>query len=709
MRPFLPTLLKIILLVQFSPVVAAVELQDTQHHQVDAPEDAEDDEPIQRVARLSFVDGDVSFLRAGVTEWADAVENLPLLTGDQLYTGRGARAEIQLGRGNYIRLSEHTALTIADLSHTAAQFEVTEGIAMIRLERFGSAFERFEIDTPNAALMLQQDGIYRVDVSSAEQSEVIVRRGSAEVSTTDGNFRLQEGQRLSIDTSAGGRLEIALDNTRDDWDRWSYERDQTADRVVTALSPDYVNTHETSFNSFYGASELASYGSWTSVSSYGYCWIPRVAAGWAPYRFGQWLWIPRGGWTWLSREPWGWAPYHYGRWALLPGLGWAWVPGIYSPYYRYRHSYYQWRPALVSFFHCPTARGSYVGWYPLRPGERWRRPDHHSRPGDHRHLQYPGPRDARRRLDAGQQVAWRADRREGVTVLPVEGFNRPGRSRPQVPDRELGPVLGKGVREGLPEITPDRDAAAPGWRRAGDESRPRPVAAPPPDIISRPVVTRNRPADSEAETSVPRERRLVAPRKFRDLGENPIPSPRFGDTSRSLGSQAPRGDRSDRRDDESQGSPPRHRQPRNATPEASSDDSGSRERMTGPGRPDWRRRPDPSPQGEPDNSDRSPRRASPRPPADNNSSSGSTSNEEDRRREKQRAERWRPVEDEKPTPHFDAPQRRRDSERTPERNAEPRAPSPPRQEVHNNSRNEQRQERREERREQREQRKGRQP
>src|SRR5882762_980743 len=76
----------------------------------DESADVDDSAPVARVARLSFVEGDVSFLRAGVTEWAPAVENLPLLAGDQIYSGPGARAEVQLGRGNYIRLSESTEL-----------------------------------------------------------------------------------------------------------------------------------------------------------------------------------------------------------------------------------------------------------------------------------------------------------------------------------------------------------------------------------------------------------------------------------------------------------------------------------------------------------------------------------------------------------------------------------------------------------------------
>ena len=87
----------------------------------------DDSAPVARVARLSFVEGDVSFLRAGVTEWAPAVENLPLLAGDQIYAGPGARAEVQLGRGNYIRLSESTELTITELSASARSIRNNRG------------------------------------------------------------------------------------------------------------------------------------------------------------------------------------------------------------------------------------------------------------------------------------------------------------------------------------------------------------------------------------------------------------------------------------------------------------------------------------------------------------------------------------------------------------------------------------------------------
>lgn len=476
-----------------------------------SPEDSEqDDAPsVGRVARLSFMQGDVSFLRAGVTEWAPAVENLPLLAGDHIFAGRGGRAEIQLGRGSYIRLSENTELTIAQLSDSAAQFEVTEGTAIVRLERLTSAFGRFEMDTPNSALILIKDGVYRVDVRGEKWSELIVRGGEADVSTDEGSFKVRDGYRLLVDTASGGKLELAVDTTRDDWDQWSYDRDTTIAKAGASIAPDDVTVYETTYNDFYGASDLSSYGTWTNYSSYGRCWIPRVGADWAPYRLGQWIWIPAAGWTWLSSEPWGWAPYHYGRWSYFSGLGWAWIPG-FGPQHGYGYRDYHWRPALVSFFNWSSTSGHFVGWQPLAPGERWHRPDRRGRDDGHAHLQYPSPRDGRRRPGDREFVIQPVRPGRGVTMLPVEGFTHGDRTtRPRAPGREQSGWLEKGTRPGLPEINPAPVAIAP-VLGDNDRRRERMIAVPPANVIARPVVTRNTDGD-KTKLGTSRERRLILP------------------------------------------------------------------------------------------------------------------------------------------------------------------------------------------------------
>jgi hypothetical protein len=515
-------------------------------------EDADDDAEVSRVARLSFAAGEVSFLRAGVSEWATAVENLPLLAGDQIYTASGARAEVQLARGSYIRLAENSALTIADLSDSQSQFEITAGTAIIRVERFGSAFQRFEVDTPNSALILKEDGLYRIEVRGDDDSEVIVRNGAAEVSTSDASFTVREGQRLSLDTSAQGRIEIAADNSLDDWDQWSNDRDSSIYQASSAVSPDYVNTYETTYDSFYGASDLSSYGTWTNVSSYGQCWIPRVGSDWAPYRSGQWLWVPRAGWTWLSSEPWGWAPYHYGRWAFASGFGWVWAPGFSRIPDRNRFRDYRWRPALVSFFNYPTSRGNYVGWYPLAPGERWRRPDRNLRGGDHSHLQYPGVGNGSARPGDGRYGIRPPGR--GVTVVPVEGFNRSDRlrERPSAPTSEVSDWIRRGARAGLPEIKPGPATAAPAIDAIG-RTNPRRIAVPPGEIVKRPVITRNR-VEAPATGSQPRERRLITPRPPELVSDSPTFKER---TRKQRGSTPPpAGDDASRKERQKESAPP---------------------------------------------------------------------------------------------------------------------------------------------------------
>ena len=46
-----------------------------------------------------------------------------------------------------------------------------------------------------------------------------------------------------------------------------------------------------------GVEALDDHGRWESDASYGPIWYPRVAIGWAPYRFGHWAWIGPWGWT----------------------------------------------------------------------------------------------------------------------------------------------------------------------------------------------------------------------------------------------------------------------------------------------------------------------------------------------------------------------------------------------------------------------------
>jgi hypothetical protein len=506
--------------------------QDPSEAEIDAEmadlgdDDASGDDdapPVQRVARLRMVDGDVSFLRAGVTEWAPAVENLPLLEGDQLYVAAGSRAEIQLSSGSFIKLLEETTITIAELSDAVSQFEITSGEAVFNLDRLVSGSTRFEVDAPNAAVVLTQDGEYSLAVLGADQTEVRVRRGAAEVDTADGSVRVRQGFRLAVDTSANGELQLASDTSAWPTDQWT-DAQATVAQTVQSTTPDDVQSYESDNPGFYGTTDLSDHGTWVRDSSYGSCWVPRVSSGWAPYRYGQWLWIPSVGWTWQPEERWGWAPYHYGRWAFLPGRGWAWIPG-FGFGGRRSHWDYRWRPALVRFYHSSNGSGRYVAWCPLTPRDRWRGHDgrngRNRRDNNFRPLPNPNPRNRSRRPDTDERTWINPRTPRAITAVPIEAFNRPTRSinRKDVSLTESPEWLGKNIRLGLPELNPTPIAARPVDRvREG-----RKVKQPAPEAISRSVVTRNRPASSEVEANAPRERRLIEPRQIEVVGNGGVP------------------------------------------------------------------------------------------------------------------------------------------------------------------------------------------
>lgn len=60
-------------------------------------------EVTDRVARISFIRGDVKIRRSGMDEWEKADLNLPVVEGDEVSTGADSRVEIQFGTRTHLR------------------------------------------------------------------------------------------------------------------------------------------------------------------------------------------------------------------------------------------------------------------------------------------------------------------------------------------------------------------------------------------------------------------------------------------------------------------------------------------------------------------------------------------------------------------------------------------------------------------------------
>ncbi len=322
-------------------------------------------DPPSRVARLSLLEGPVSFQPESVNEWTGATLNYPLTTGDHLYSDLGARAELYVGP-NAIRLAQQTSFGFLNLDDQTVQIRLTEGSIIVRVRSLGDQ-DVWEVDTPNGAVSLLRTGEYRIDTDPNRNATMVtVRAGEAEVTANGKSFPVRPRQTAYF--TGDGRQEGLQDaNPPDDFDRFSFDRDRRDDSMP---APRYVSQQ------MVGYEDLDRYGTWDPSDDNGPVWRPRVSAGWAPYHDGHWAWRDPWGWTWIDDAPWGFAPFHYGRWAYSRG-GWGWYPGpvVSRPIYA---------PALVAFvggggfsLSLSVGGGGGVGWFPLGPREIYR-PAYHA-------------------------------------------------------------------------------------------------------------------------------------------------------------------------------------------------------------------------------------------------------------------------------------------------------------------------------------------
>lgn len=315
-------------------------------------------DPPSRVARISYLDGSVSFQPGGEGDWGAAVKNRPVTIGDKLWVDKDSRAELQAGAAT-LHLGSMTALSFLNLDDATTQMRLAEGSINFRVRELREG-DIYEVDTPNLAFTVKQAGAFRIDVSeNGDGTRITVIRGEGTVTAGGKTYDLNPGERAEFNgTDDQIQYSTSAAPAPDGLDRWANDRDLKEDNSVSGK---YVNRDTV------GYSDLDDYGTWSEVPDYGSVWYPTVVdAGWAPYSNGYWGWVSPWGWTWIDYAPWGFAPFHYGRWAFVGGR-WGWCPGpIFArPFYG---------PAFVGFFggaHFGVGFGfgGGIGWFPLGWGE----------------------------------------------------------------------------------------------------------------------------------------------------------------------------------------------------------------------------------------------------------------------------------------------------------------------------------------------------
>ncbi|MGH9406993.1 MAG: DUF6600 domain-containing protein [Terriglobia bacterium] len=479
-------------------MIEALAAQTAAPDQSNQIEQGDQSDPPDRAARISFISGKVSLQPAGVSDWSEATLNYPMTTNDRIYTDQGARAELEVG-SSAVRLGPATDLTIANLSDQFMQLGLAQGTIRVSIYHL-LAGNSVEVDTPNGALTLTQQGYYRVE-TYPDQNTTLVRvdRGAVELSGANLSGTVGGGQAVKLTGSGPIDLTYVSLPREDELDRWSAERDRAC---LDSASLRYVSPETP------GYSSLDGYGVWSETLPYGPVWYPtRVPAGWAPYRFGHWVWVSPWGWTWVDDEPWGFAPFHYGRWVSYRGR-WGWLPGpvVSRPYYA---------PALVAFvggagLSVGVGGGvGFTGWFPLGPREPFL-PWYHSGP---RYVRQVNVTNVRNIVNVTNFVNARnvttvryANQRLATTVVRANTF------------RSGAPVRSAMVRVSPakltaarviphPEVNPAQRAVMGGTRIAA----PVRTARFAPVVGARPITTRAPETRRAAPPSAAETRRAVPP------------------------------------------------------------------------------------------------------------------------------------------------------------------------------------------------------
>ena len=205
-------------------VLGLAHAQDNETYEADPPD---------RAARLSYIQGDVSLQPAGEEEWAPAIVNRPLTTGDKLWTEQDARAEIQVGPAA-VRLDSDTGFSFLNVDDDTIQMRMTAGVINVSVRTLDDN-EQIEIDTPNVALSLLRAGNYRVEVNDAGDTTVVkVSEGEAQANGASQDLVVHAQQAV---TFTGIDDLVAQNGTLgapDEFDSWSLERDRRESSASTS-------------------------------------------------------------------------------------------------------------------------------------------------------------------------------------------------------------------------------------------------------------------------------------------------------------------------------------------------------------------------------------------------------------------------------------------------------------------------------------------
>lgn len=176
---------------------------------------------------VNSVTGKVSVHGPGTSEWQMLTIKENLTTGDVVKTGVDGRVEMLLSPGSYLRVGENSEFELIDNNLDTLEVNLIRGTAIVEAAGAEDTELLITITTPEARMAIVRRGLYRVNVSPGDGTELIVRKGR--VMLGDSHTKVKGGHKVTFArnmTPAIAKMTGVEKKDFDSLDAWSKERGQ---------------------------------------------------------------------------------------------------------------------------------------------------------------------------------------------------------------------------------------------------------------------------------------------------------------------------------------------------------------------------------------------------------------------------------------------------------------------------------------------------
>ncbi len=198
---------------------------------------------------INAVTGRAKVHLKGGSDWQQLTVTDDLEAGDVVRTEAGARVEMLLNPGSYLRLGESSEFELVNNSLDNLELRLLRGTAIVEATGADNIELLINITTPHAKLAIVRHGLYRLNVIPEDATELIVRKGR--VMLNDSHTKVKGGNKVIFSATAGfsvAKLEGSEKKDRDDVDNWSKERAQTLAKANSRISERMLSSAFSSFN-----------------------------------------------------------------------------------------------------------------------------------------------------------------------------------------------------------------------------------------------------------------------------------------------------------------------------------------------------------------------------------------------------------------------------------------------------------------------------